>query len=183
MAWEDDCGESLMGLADSAKGFGVTFLQHVRAGDAAVPGGQAPGLPAASAAAIGCTATRMVSRTASGARCARRPARPTASVSSPTTTPMRGALRRRALRPDLRDQHDALHLLRLLRTGMPGRRDYARPRLRVGGHEPRRDLVYTKDMLLEPMHPSRTTPVALVDPFDVVEPKPREPGQTPHRSP
>ena len=31
-------------------------------------------------------------------------------------------------------------------------------------------MVYTKDMLLEPMHPSRTTPVAPVDPFDVVEP-------------
>jgi NADH-quinone oxidoreductase subunit I len=34
----------------------------------------------------------------------------------------------------------------------------------------REAMVYTKDMLLEPMHPSRTTPVAPVDPFDVVEP-------------
>jgi len=30
-------------------------------------------------------------------------------------------------------------------------------------------MVYTKDMLLEPMHPSRTTPVAPVDPFDIVD--------------
>ena len=33
----------------------------------------------------------------------------------------------------------------------------------------REAMVYTKDMLLEPMHPSRTTPVAPVDPFDIVE--------------
>src|SRR6266487_1220439 len=33
-------------------------------------------------------------------------------------------------------------------------------------------MVYTKEMLLEPMHPSRTTPVAPVDPFDIVEPGP-----------
>jgi NADH-quinone oxidoreductase subunit I len=31
-------------------------------------------------------------------------------------------------------------------------------------------MVYTKEMLLEPMHPSRTTPVAPSDPFDIVEP-------------
>src|SRR3954467_185006 len=31
-------------------------------------------------------------------------------------------------------------------------------------------VVNTKEMLLEPMHPSRTTPVAPVDPYDVVEP-------------
>ena len=31
-------------------------------------------------------------------------------------------------------------------------------------------MVYTKEMLLEPMHPSRTTPVAPADPFDVVDP-------------
>jgi hypothetical protein len=28
-------------------------------------------------------------------------------------------------------------------------------------------MVYTKEMLLEPMPPSRTTPVAPVDPFDI----------------
>jgi NADH-quinone oxidoreductase subunit I len=33
----------------------------------------------------------------------------------------------------------------------------------------REAMVYSKDMLLEPMHPSRTTPVAPVDPFDIVE--------------
>ena len=36
----------------------------------------------------------------------------------------------------------------------------------------REAMVYTKEMLLEPMHPSRTTPVAPADPFDVVEPGP-----------
>src|SRR5712692_8857092 len=39
-------------------------------------------------------------------------------------------LRRRAVRPHLRDQHEPLHLLRLLRAGLSVRRDHARQRVR-----------------------------------------------------
>src|SRR5207244_3603064 len=45
---------------------------------------------------------------------------------------------RRALRPDLRDQHEPLHLLRLLRARLPLRRDHAGQRLRAGRVRPRR---------------------------------------------
>src|SRR4029079_2816614 len=58
-------------------------------------------------------------------------------------------LRERALRPDLRDQHEPLHLLRLLRAGLPVRRHHTRQRVRDRrvltrrphlheGHAPRR---------------------------------------------
>ena len=47
-------------------------------------------------------------------------------------------LGRRALRADLRDQHVALHLLRLLRARLPVRRDHARKRLRDLRVQPRR---------------------------------------------
>ena len=47
-------------------------------------------------------------------------------------------LRRRALRAHLRDQHVALHLLRLLRARLPVRRDHARQRLRDLRVQPRR---------------------------------------------
>ncbi len=40
-------------------------------------------------------------------------------------------LRRRALRAHLRDQHEPLHLLRLLRARLPVRRDHARERVRA----------------------------------------------------
>ncbi len=43
----------------------------------------------------------------------------------------RARLPRRALRAHLRDQHGALHLLRLLRAGLPVRRHHARQRLRA----------------------------------------------------
>ena len=42
-------------------------------------------------------------------------------------------LRRRALRAHLRDQHEPLHLLRLLRARVPVRRDHARERVRDRG--------------------------------------------------
>src|SRR5213076_1227512 len=42
----------------------------------------------------------------------------------------RPRLRRRAIRADLRDQHEPLHLLRLLRARLPVRRDHARQRVR-----------------------------------------------------
>src|SRR4029077_20116473 len=44
----------------------------------------------------------------------------------------------RALRPDLRDQPQPLHLLRLLRARLPVRRDHARQRVRDLGVQPRR---------------------------------------------
>src|SRR3954462_4024596 len=47
-------------------------------------------------------------------------------------------LARRALRADLRDQPQPLHLLRLLRAGVPVRRDHARQRVRDLGVLPRR---------------------------------------------
>src|SRR5215831_62087 len=47
-------------------------------------------------------------------------------------------LGRRALRAHLRDQHEPLHLLRLLRARVPLRRDHARQRLRDLGVQPRR---------------------------------------------
>ena len=51
---------------------------------------------------------------------------------------------------DLRDQHGALHLLRLLRDRVPVRRDHARQRLRALRATTRDDLIYTKEMLLAP---------------------------------
>src|SRR5439155_12780925 len=45
--------------------------------------------------------------------------------------PRRPGLRRRALRLGLRDQHDPLHLLRLLRARLPVRRDHDGQRLRA----------------------------------------------------
>src|SRR4051812_21211664 len=79
----------------------------------------------------------------------------------------RGALLgRRALRAHLRDQHEPLHLLRLLRAGLPVRRDHARHDYELA--EMSRDaLVYTKQMLLEPSPEARRTPVAPVDPYDI----------------
>ncbi len=47
-------------------------------------------------------------------------------------------LGRRALRADLRDQPQPLHLLRLLRARVPVRRDHARQRVRDLGAQPRR---------------------------------------------
>src|SRR3954464_3608367 len=47
-------------------------------------------------------------------------------------------LARRALRADLRDQPQPLHLLRLLRARVPVRRDHARQRVRDLGAQPRR---------------------------------------------
>ena len=47
-------------------------------------------------------------------------------------------LGRRALRADLRDQHEPLHLLRLLRARLPVRRDHARERVRDLRAQPRR---------------------------------------------
>ena len=47
-------------------------------------------------------------------------------------------LGRRALRAHLRDQHEPLHLLRLLRARLPVRRDHARQRLRDLRVQPRR---------------------------------------------
>ena len=47
-------------------------------------------------------------------------------------------LGRRALRADLRDQPQPLHLLRLLRARVPLRRDHARQRVRDLGAQPRR---------------------------------------------
>src|SRR6266508_4518202 len=51
-------------------------------------------------------------------------------------------LRRRALRADLRDQHEPLHLLRLLRARLPLRRDHARQRVRDLGVLARRPDLY-----------------------------------------
>ncbi len=57
----------------------------------------------------------------------------------------RALLGRRAVRPHLRDQHEPLHLLRLLRAGLPVRCDHARPRLRAGRDVARRDGVHQGD--------------------------------------
>src|SRR5204863_6344952 len=54
-------------------------------------------------------------------------------------------LRRRALRGGLRDQHDPLHLLRLLRGRLPVRRDHDGPRLRARRLQPRRPDLHQGD--------------------------------------
>src|SRR6185503_10444421 len=54
-------------------------------------------------------------------------------------------LGRRALRADLRDQHEPLHLLRLLRARLPVRRDHARQRLRALRVPPRRPDLHEGD--------------------------------------
>ena len=118
--------------------------RHAEAGlqeadHAAVPGVQAARSTRASAAATACTCTRTGSRSASAARSAPPPARPTASASSPAeNTADEPRLGRRALRAHLRDQHEPLHLLRLLRARLPVRRDHARQRLRDLRVQPRR---------------------------------------------
>ena len=60
----------------------------------------------------------------------------------------------RALRRRLRDQHDPLHLLRLLRGRVPVRRDPLFLDYELADFD-RSDLVFTKEMLLAP-HPERT---------------------------
>ena len=72
-------------------------------------------------------------------------------------------LGRRALRAHLRDQHEPLHLLRLLRARLPVRRDHARQRVRDLGVQPRRSDLH-KDMLLAP--PIKQVPVADPDLYD-----------------
>ena len=79
----------------------------------------------------------------------------------------RGALLgRRALRAHLRDQHEPLHLLRLLRAGLPVRRDHARPRLRAGRDVARRAGLHQADAA-GARPEARRTPVAPVDPYDI----------------
>ena len=66
-------------------------------------------------------------------------------------TPDNRVVGRRALRGGVRDQHVALHLLRLLRGRLPVRRDHDGPRLRALRLQPL-DLIFTKEMLLaEPL--------------------------------
>ena len=60
-------------------------------------------------------------------------------------TPEQPGLGRRALRGGLRDQHVALHLLRLLRGGLPVRRDHDGQRLRARRLQPLRPDLHQGD--------------------------------------
>src|SRR4029450_8267946 len=59
-------------------------------------------------------------------------------------------VRRRALRGCLRDQHDPLHLLRLLRAGLPVRRDHDGERLRARRLQPQRPDLHEGDAARRP---------------------------------
>ena len=113
------------------KGFGVTLQADLQEADhAAVPGVQAAGLPALPRpppAAPARERAREVRRLL--ALRGRLPGRlhPRRRRREHRRQPR---LRRRALRAHLRDQHEPLHLLRLLRARLPVRRDHARQRVR-----------------------------------------------------
>ena len=144
-----------MALDDSLKGFAVTFRHDApQAGDDRLPGAQDAGLPALP-----------------------RPPPPVAARQRPREVRRLLALRGRlpgrlhpgggrgeharaprlvgrALRAHLRDQHGALHLLRLLRGRVPLRRDHARERVRDVRAHPRRTSSTTRRCCWRPT-PSR----------------------------
>ena len=120
-----------------------------QADHAAVPGVQAAGVPAVpwpSPAARARERPREVRRLLALRRRVPRRLHPRRPGGEHAGQPRLG---RRALRADLRDQHEPLHLLRLLRARLPVRRDHARQRVRDlrvlarrpdlhEGHPPRR---------------------------------------------
>ena len=87
----------------------------------------------ASAAGTSCTASRTpgLEKCVGCSLCAAACPADCIRVVAAENTPENRVSRRRALRRGLRDQHDALHLLRLLRGRLPVRRDHDGPRLRA----------------------------------------------------
>ncbi len=146
-----------LGITDGTRRLTQGLRRHLpadaaQAGDDRLPGAQDARLPALPRSPPPVDATRTASRSASAARCASPPARPTASAWWPRRTRPSTACRpASATRASTRSTWPAASSAATARWRARSTRSRSRTSTRCPS-APARDLLYTKDMLLAP-HP------------------------------
>ena len=119
-------GDVLDSAAAIAKGMSITFKEMLSpAITEEYPDGPAQLRGAVSRSSTCFSAMRTALKNASPVSFAPPPAQPIASILKPPRTPRAADQRRRAIRQSLQHRLQPLHFLRLLRRGVPDRRDYA----------------------------------------------------------